>query len=66
MSTKLIEQGQEASLKSHRYEMEGKVILAAYWRRKAKKYANMKKLATALVKRDLLANGIKRLNTIKI
>lgn len=66
MSTQLIEQGQEASLKSHQYEMEGKVILAAYWRRKAKKYVNMKKLGTALVKRKLLANGIKKLNTIKI
>ena len=66
MNTELIEQGQEASLRSHRYEMEGKVLLAAYWRRKAKKYADMKKLAAALIKRELLANGIKKLNTVRI
>lgn len=66
MRIEFSEQSQEASLRSHRYEMEGKVLLAMYWRRKAKKYADMERLAAALVKRELLANGIEKLNTIKI
>ncbi len=63
---KLLEQEKEANLKRYYYEVEGKVFLASYWKRKLKKIANMKKLATALTKRQLKANGITRLNTIKI
>ena len=62
----LLEQEKEANLKRHQYEIEGKVILASYWQRKFNKIANMRKLAAALTKRQLKANGITKLNTIKI
>jgi hypothetical protein len=62
----LLEQEQEAFLKYRRYAMEGRNILASHWLRKSKKLANMKKLAAALTKRELKANGITKLNTVKI
>ena len=62
----LLEQEKEANLKRYRYEVEGKVILASYWQRKLNKIASMRKLAAALTKRQLKANGITKLNTIKI
>ena len=62
----LLEQEQEAFLKYCDYIANGQDILASYWFRKFKKITNMKRLAAALTKRQLKANGITKLNTIKI
>ena len=62
----LLEQEQEAYLKYHQLTVDGRNILASYWYKKFKKITNMRKLAAALTKRQLKANGITRLNTIKI
>ena len=62
----LLEQEQKAFLKYRDYVVEGKQFLASYWFKKMKKIINMEKLAAALVKRELKANGITKLNTIKI
>jgi hypothetical protein len=66
MSTKLIEQKEEAALKYHKYTVEGRFILASYWHRKWRKIDCAEKKAAALYKRQLASDGIKRLNTIKI
>ena len=63
---KLLKQEKDAFQKYRQFEIEGNAILATYWYRKFKKYANMRKLAAALVKRQLKANGITKLNSIKI
>ena len=62
----LLKQEQEAFLKYRKYFADGKNILASYWLKKSKKFANMRKLAAALTKRQLKANGITKLNIIKI
>ena len=62
----LLKQEKEAFLKYRHYEAEGKLILAFYWHRKFKKIVNEKKLAIAKTKRQIKANGITKLNTIKI
>ncbi len=62
----LLKQEQEAFLKYRQYSVDGRNILASYWLRKSKKLANMKRLAAALTKRQLKANGITKLNTVKI
>jgi hypothetical protein len=62
----LLKQEQEAFLKYRDYVVEGRDFLASYWFKKFKKITNMKRLAAALTKRQLKANGITRLNTIKI
>jgi hypothetical protein len=62
----LLEQEQEAFLKYRTYTVEGKQFLASHWFKKMNKITNMKKLAIALTKRELKANGITKLNTIKI
>lgn len=62
----LLKQEQEAFLKYHQYKVDGKVFLASYWYKKNQKIANMRKLAAALIKRQLKANGITKLNTIQI
>ena len=62
----LLEQEEEAYLKYNQNKNKCRRILASYWYRKFKKYANMRKLAAALTKRQIKANGITKLNTIKI
>lgn len=62
----LFEQEQEAFLKYRNAVVEGRNLIAMYWHKKFKKYADMKKLAAAFTKRQLKANGIKKLNSIKI
>ena len=62
----LLKQEQEAFLKYRKYAINGRNILAHYYLRKSKKLNNMKKLAAALTKRQLKANGITKLNTVKI
>jgi len=62
----LFKQEQDAFLKYRQYEIDGKNLRASYWYKKFKKIANMRKLAAALKKRQLKANGITKLNCIKI
>lgn len=62
----LYKQEREAFLKYYYYEEEGKILFARYWLKKSKKIANTRKLAAALIKRQLKANGITKLNSIKI
>ena len=62
----LLKQEQEAFLKYCNYFANDRNILASYWFKKFKKITNMKRLAAALTKRQLKANGITKLNTIKI
>lgn len=62
----LLQQEQEAFLKYRDCTIKGRNILASYYFRKSKKLNNMKKLAAALTKRQLKANGITKLNTVKI
>ena len=62
----LLEQEQEAFSKYRQYYVNGRDILASYWYKKFMKFSNMRKLAAALVKRQLKANGITKLNSIKI
>lgn len=62
----LLKQEQEAYLRYYRLTIDGRKILASYWYRKFQKLTNMRKLAAALTKRQLKANGITKLNTIKI
>ena len=52
----LLKQEKDAFLKYRQYEADGRLILAFYWHKKMKKYANMKKLAAANIKRQLKAN----------
>lgn len=63
---KLLEQEQEAFSKYRKYYTSGRDFLASYWYKKFIKFANMRKLAAALKKRQLKANGITKLNIIKI
>jgi len=65
-NNELLKQETEAYLKYHQFKVEKRFILALYWYRKYKKITNMKKLANALIKRELKANGITKLNSIKI
>ena len=62
----LLKQEEEAFWKYRQSYINGKNILASYWFRKFQKLTNMRKLAAALTKRQLKANGITKLNTIKI
>lgn len=62
----LLEQEQEAFSKYRQYYTNGRDILASYWYKKFMKFANMRKLAAAVTKRQLKANGITKLNIIKI
>ena len=62
----LLEQEQNAFFKYRQYDIEGKVLLAKYWERKWNKLTNMVKLAAALTKREIKANGITRLNIVRI
>lgn len=62
----LLKQEEEAFLKYRRFYVNGKDILASYWYKKFLKFTNMRKLAAALTKRQLKANGITKLNTVRI
>lgn len=66
MSKKLIEQKDEIVLKYKKNMLKGNFILAAYWQRKLKKIANIEREVSALTKRQLANQEIKKLNTIKI
>ena len=62
----LLQQEQEAFYKYRKYDMKGKKILAKYWEWKYYKISNSIKLAAALTKREIKANGITKLNSIEI
>lgn len=62
----LLKQEQEAYSKYYHLNIKGKKLRASYWYKKFKKISNMRKLAAALTKRELKANGITRLNSIEI
>lgn len=62
----LLEQEQKAYSRYYYLLVEGKKLRASYWYKKFKKYSNMRKLAEALIKRELKANGITELNSIEI
>jgi hypothetical protein len=62
----LLRQEQKAFSRYYYLKVEGKKFRASYWYKKFKKLSNMRKLAEALVKRDLKANGITELNSIEI
>jgi hypothetical protein len=62
----LLEQELEAFSKYRQYDIKGNFLLASYWKRKQNKLNNMIKLAAALTKREIKANGITRLNIVRI
>jgi len=62
----LLKQEQEAFSKYRQYDIKGNELLASFWYKKFKKYTKMKTLAAALTKRQIKANGITKLNYIKI
>lgn len=62
----LLKQEQEAFSKYREYDLIGHNLLASFWYKKFKKYGKMKVLAAAIKKRQIKANGITKLNTIKI
>ena len=66
MSKRLNERKEEAAMKYHKYAMEERFILASYWQRKWRKLVNMEIKATADIKRQLVLEGVKKLNTVKI
>jgi hypothetical protein len=62
----LLMQEQMAFCKYREYDMKGKKLLAKYWYKKWNKLTNMVKLAAALTKREIKANGITKLNITRI
>lgn len=62
----LLRQEWEAFSKYRKYDIQGKTLLAKYWERKYRKISNSIKLAAALTKRQIKANGITKLNSIEI
>jgi len=66
MSKRLIEKKEKAALKVYQYEFEGKHLLAKYWQHKLNKLTNIERKMAALIKRKIAAQGIKKLNTVKL
>ncbi len=62
----LLQQEEQAYLKYHQFKLDGKKLKASIWYKKFEKISKARKLAEALIKRELKANGITRLNTVKI
>ncbi len=63
----LLEQANKAFSKYRYYDVfTNNGILASYWLKKYRKYEKKRQLAAALIKRQIKANGITKLNLIKI